>query len=74
MDEDRHFLGPIASRGGGKGITCPNGASRFRGFPKGEVSRGVGSRGIDGDHIRVNWEVSDDGHRTFGNNRRGLGD
>ena len=52
----------------------PQWGVEVRGFPKGEVSREVGCRGIDEDHIRVNWDVSDDGHWTFGNNRRGLGD
>ena len=74
MDRDRHLRGPIVSRGGGKGVTCPNGASCFSGFPRGEASEGAGTPGIGGDHIRVIREGLGDRHRTFGNNGRGLGD
>lgn len=61
--------------GGGRGVTCPNRVSRFAGFPRGEVSEGAGSWGIDGDQIRVIREGGlGDRHRTVQNSGRDFGD
>ena len=44
------------------------------GISRGAASEGAGFQGIDKDHIRINREGLGDGHRTVGNNGRGLGD